>query len=500
MIGRRLLPALLCLVVAACSNDAVEELLLGLSAEELRPAVLATNPAEGTLGFSGEDGLWVLFNQPMDREKTQDSFRLSGASGSVEGTFEWQENRLHFFPREALSGVEVYTMGVQRSAESIQGVDLEAELVVRFFASADLTEPEFLSSAPVSGSVDVAPDTTIRLRFSRPIDPGSIADSLSITPDFLRSTQLIDSGQTIELSPNAPLSNGTYTLRLSRQLEDITGRSLRKEAVVHFTVGADFVGPGLSAASIGPLALQEGLTVSGAEFSDAIQLQFSEAVDAASVEQAVQLSPLAPLNFQWNAAGDLLTLSAAGGWQAETDYRLDLSEGVRDRNGNPIVSAHRFRFRTDGSASLRPGVVAVRQALSSSPGACAAASTVAGESSPLLDFGVIDLDHLIEAHPVTTPAHCTMRLVLEFSKAMTPVSISESLSITSIINPAGATPEIYDVEVVSARATVYLRGAFPAPSPGEIPLFRLRIAGGDEGARDLSGIALPADFTLYFSY
>ncbi|MBX7059373.1 MAG: Ig-like domain-containing protein [Leptospirales bacterium] len=501
--ARRVLLALsLLLVLAAlrCSNDSVESLLLGLSPDELQPAVVATEPADGAFGFDGAAGLWALFNQSMDQEKTQSSFRLSGASGAVAGSFRWEGPRLTFTPDTPLSGVEQFTMLIQRSAESSRGVDLSDDVIIRFYASADLAAPEWIDSSPAAGAVAVPPGSVLRLRFSRVMDLATASDGISVSPDFLRSTQSADGGATIELVPNSPLANGVYTLRLNQQLRDISGHTLRREASIQFTVGADFQQPGIASAAIGALALVSGLSLSGAERLDSLTLQFSEAMQAASVEGSIRLSPARAMVFGWNGAGDTLTIQFSGGLDPETEYSLSIDGQAHDLEGNALAQAAEYRFVTNGVASLRPQVLRVRQIQSSAPLACTAGSSAAGFSPDLVDFNVVDIGQWIETLPAAAPAHCALQLQVDFNQPMSPATVMAALSLTPVLNPAGASPEIYDVSVLGASAVISLVGGFPAPGPGEIPIYRLRLRGGVNGAQNLSGAWMEQDYSLYLSY
>src|SRR5690606_7672631 len=103
------------------------------------PAIVETFPPDLATGALLDDPVEVTFNQPMDRESVEASFYLrpeDDDSGSVEGTFEWDEDGtgFTFTPAERLQLDTLYNMGFEpEGALSLDGnATLTGNLEVSF--------------------------------------------------------------------------------------------------------------------------------------------------------------------------------------------------------------------------------------------------------------------------------------------------------------------------------------------------------------------------------
>ena len=268
----------------ACKDDALDSFFLpGAGA---RPLVVATNPVEGALGVSGADTPWVLFDRPMDIQKTQSAFRLSSAGGSATGQFYWEGTKMYYRLSTPLSGGDEYTMVIGAGSETGDGVDLGEDLNIRFYAIADLGAPAIVSVSPPNGAGDVDPNSNIEITFSEPIDFSTVDDGLSISPSVISTKSMDTAGTTLVINPTSALSNATYTVNLSRSVKDLAGNRLDSELSFSFTVGSDFTEPALNGVAAGALNLVEGVNTSGVSRNDSLVLTFSEAMNPVATEEA----------------------------------------------------------------------------------------------------------------------------------------------------------------------------------------------------------------------
>lgn len=74
-----------------------------------------------------------------------------------------------------------------------------------------------------------------------------------------------------------------------------------------------------------------------------LQLTFSAAMDAPSVQAAFRLDPPMAGAFAW--AGATLTFTSESAWRPDTDYTLNIAAGVRSTAGRPLLADYRLTFR-----------------------------------------------------------------------------------------------------------------------------------------------------------
>jgi hypothetical protein len=80
--------------------------------------------------------------------------------------------------------------------------------------------------------------------------------------------------------------------------------------------------------------------------SEPVQIQFSKAMDGASVASNINLQPAELFDLKWDASGRILTLLPRPFWSADTYYTVRIGSGARDRNGLPLGEEVRTDFLT----------------------------------------------------------------------------------------------------------------------------------------------------------
>ncbi|MCE9599178.1 MAG: Ig-like domain-containing protein [Spirochaetia bacterium] len=462
-------------------------------------SVIGTYPQDHAMGVSGSDEYWVYFSAEMDQQKTQDSFSILSDSGRIDGSFRWDANRMVFKPKSPLNGTGEYTMTVGSKSESKFGVDLGHDTVIRFYTTSDLTHPTLTSSNPANGATGVNPGSPIVLQFSKPISFATVGSGISISPSFVfTSSQSPDLTQVI-LTPAAVLAPGAYTVTIKTALEDTSGNALLSQQTVFFIVGTSFIPPALLSATSGATALQNGLLTTGVDRQNSIVLTFSAPMNRLSVENALTFSPFVASNKVWNVASTQLTLQFTPGLDPQTLYTLSLATSAADTNANFLTTSGSYPFYTDGPLSQRPQVLDIRQMRSSAPSAGCTDNAVTGPAfaAGLVDFSPLDTIHLIDLDPGAAAFNCVLQIRITFNNNMVRASLVSATSFTPMINPAAASVTIHDIQVAGNVMNLLLKGTFPAHTPSQVPVFRLRIA---SGAVDTNGNSMQNDYDLYLSY
>ncbi len=102
----------------------------------------------------------------------------------------------------------------------------------------DRTPPQILSSVPALGSVRVATDTKIIVRFSEAIDPRTVEKALFVTPQTDPAPKISLKSSAIEISfPHGLEPGRTYVVTLGTDVKDAHGVNLAQSGTIAFSTG-----------------------------------------------------------------------------------------------------------------------------------------------------------------------------------------------------------------------------------------------------------------------
>lgn len=497
--------SLLLLLPLGCKDGAADKLLLPGGGSV--PGILVTYPAQGQSGVNPADEMWVLFTQPMDHQQTESAFTVSSNSGSVPGSFRWEDQKLVFTPAKGLTGTSQFSMVVSRSAENSSGVNLTDDYVVRFYATNDTTQPAFVTSSPQNGATGVSATGDIILTFSKAMDISTALSGISISPSTLVSfIQNTDRSQII-VRPTSPLSNGTYTVNMNTALKDLSGNALQSSAAMSFTVGIDFSPASIvsaTSASGTPIALTDGITTNGVDRTSNIVIVFSKPMNRIQTESAISFSPPAANIKSWNAAGDTVTIAFSPFLNSQTTYTVTVNNTALSQTGNALNKNYSYPFVTDASSSIRPVINEVRQFNSTIPGTPTDnALEAATFGAPLVDYSAISLSQEIDENPVVGASTFSIHLRIVFNNPVTLTSVLTNTFFTQVIDPTFGSFQIIGITLNGGSSgTIMTLKLVGNPFPGNqgIPVYKLRLAGGASGVTDTGGNTLATDYLLFVSF
>ena len=205
------------------------------------------------------------------------------------------------------------------------------------------TPPSLLVTSPSQGSSGIAGHTPITLGFSAVMDRQSVEDAVSVSPALALSfSWLGDSTLRIDHAAFAPAT--TYTVTVGPGAKDAQGHPLDTGSVPNpFS---------FSTAAPQDIRVIESNPEEGAldvSLNQPINLVFSDAVDAESLEAAVSISPdPGGLAFIWQSA-QALSIEHAD-FSPGIPYTLTISQGALGQNGG-AVTPFSLTFTT-GAATL----------------------------------------------------------------------------------------------------------------------------------------------------
>lgn len=190
------------------------------AAPTLRASAPARSPARSaTLELS------ATFDAPMDiRTLLGGTFGLTAEDGRpVAGEVEVLDAQVRFVPAVPLASGR-YTAQIGVDARDVLGQALAAPVSWRFEVDADA--PGVVQQWPPVDAVDVPLDSTVRVRFSEPLDPASLDPTQILLTQAglpLPITRRIEGGTDLVIVPQAPLPRGQQLSLWVGGLTDLVG-------------------------------------------------------------------------------------------------------------------------------------------------------------------------------------------------------------------------------------------------------------------------------------
>ncbi|MBN8215512.1 MAG: Ig-like domain-containing protein [Spirochaetes bacterium] len=427
----------------------------------------ATEPSAEATEVATNAAVKFSFSAAMDMLSTEEAFAVSENGGKVGGKFTWDSpSNFTWRPLVPFSPGALCEAVLSTRAEDEKGNNLALASTLRFTLAGDPTPPQIVSMAPADRSAAPVPTNLLEIRFSTAMDVEGVKGALTLSPS---PGQVItaDAAQkcfTVVFREN--LAYGTkLTVGLAAGTKARNGKGLASAYAASFWVGDDFVPPALLAATNSRgMALRDGQTAVAFEKDDSFTLSFSKAVDAPSVQGAFSLSPYLGMVWHWPSS-DRAVLRPDPSFSGGSTYRFALGEGWKDLRGNRAAAGFSAYATFDGP-----------------------------HSAPLRVTGIADEMGRALAQNAVAPVPSWNGPVLRFSAAVKTATVVSALSLTRVSGSGsgGATLQAFVFE--DGDQTVRL--AIAGLAPGNV--YKLVLASGSAGARDLFGNLLAEDWIFFF--
>lgn len=200
---------------------------------------------------------------------------------------------------------------------------------------------EVLSVVPNDGAVDVPVASDLVITFSATMNAESIQENLSVVPSLANVEYSWDEDSlTLTVSADDLLESTTYTVTIGEFGEDFYGNQLETDYDFSFTTGVkDVVAPSVS--NVSPSNGAEAV-----ELESDVVIEFSEAMDKASVESSITISPsVSNVSYEWDTEGKVVTVYMDD-LEYNTTYSVVLSTDVSDISGNKLEAEFSSDFTT----------------------------------------------------------------------------------------------------------------------------------------------------------
>ena len=301
----------------------------------LPPVLVEVDPPLGS-DFPLQGPLTLYFNQPMDKPSVE--IALTGQP-ALSGRFKWENDSTVVFEPDAPypAGTDLEII-INTTALSSSGLFLPESVRLSYRVVPPLMA---LQVMPALGLLDADPASAVAVTFSQPVvsigtDQINLPDAFTIHPEVPGKGEWVNTSTYI-FYPDPSLAGGIdYTVLLNQDL--------------HSTAGAPLVG--LETYEIQPfewtfsttsprlVSIEPGNGADAIPLSTVFNIEFSQAMDAASVEEGFSLyetnRQAVPGEFGWSEDFTTLIFTPTRLLARATYYDLVLLGSAQARGGTPL--------------------------------------------------------------------------------------------------------------------------------------------------------------------
>lgn len=313
------------------------------------PTVTSTSPTNNSNNIPVNTKISITFSLAMDKTVTEGAI---SANPSITGSFAWDgaSKIATWTPGTNLQTNTKYTITISKAAKSQAGTNMENPYVFSFTTAAgsggDKWPPVVSSTNPTDGATNVDKSTTVSITFNESMDKTATNGAVSISPGSMSSPIWSNGDRTVTFSTT--LADGTtYTVTVSISAKDIAGNSMASTYTFSFTTKSG------SGDTTPPTVLSTNPTNNAKDVDKTtkVTITFSEAMEKATTEGSVTVSPGTITNKTWSGDTSLiLTITMTEG----QTYTVTVGTGAKDLAGNQMAAPYTFNFTTRSGSTPPP--------------------------------------------------------------------------------------------------------------------------------------------------
>ena len=325
--------------------------------EPVLPVVLNTDPMDEAIDVPLDKVLKATFSKIMDPSSINSStFTLMNGSTPVIGSINYSGVEATFSPITPLLPGTLYTATITTGAKDLEGNALADDYTWEF-TTKDVEEPVLpvvISTDPVDEAIDVALYKVITATFSKTMDAATINASTFTVMDGSTSVtgSISYSGVVATFTPDTPLSFGTlYSATITTGAKDLAGYALADDYTWEFTTLEAPVQPVV----INTDPVDEAINVA---LYKVITATFSKTMDAATINASTFTlsNGLIPVTGSINYSGVVATFTPDTPLSFGTLYTATITDGAKDVEGNALAADYTWEFTTV-EAPVQPVVI-----------------------------------------------------------------------------------------------------------------------------------------------
>lgn len=314
-----------------------------------------TTPTIIGYGPTGEQAapgraITVTFSETMDQTSVEAAIEVTPPlSAPVKA--EWNGNTIELRGHTALLQAKTYSVVVRGSARDAEDTPLAGDFAWSFTTAPAASDPRVLNYWPIG--LEEPMDTTVGITFAKPMDPMSVRHALSISPLPAWPVNVRWDGNTMVLSGTRIwIESTTFTVTLNGSARAADGSKFGEDLSWTFTTAATRLPAGPD--TTGPTIVDHDPVGDRVYAGARIAIRFSEAMDHASAQDAVRITPAlaGPVRMTWIGPGNILAIQGAD-MTAGTTYHVVIDRSAMDRAGNALAGDNEWTFTTASARTPR---------------------------------------------------------------------------------------------------------------------------------------------------
>lgn len=321
------------------------------------PDVIYSYPEDGAVDIPIAVVLKVVFSEPMNTIMTESAITVDGLPPLA---FNWLSgDTLVEITVAPFSYSTAYILSVSTTATDVVGNPLSGAYSTTFTTvdppAVDIIPPEIIYTNPEEGELGVPITASVYIVFSEPMNTDSVEAAVTISPVVGATNYYWTYNDTVLEVEFVGLLEGTlYTVTVTTVAEDVEGNPMSADFTLHFTTfapGADITRPVIRFTS--PDDGETDINVNAN-----LVIVFSESMNVASVEAAINISGVTPTGFSWS--GDTTVTAILPVLAYSTSYLVNITDTAEDLAGNTIFEPYLILFHTEappGVDTTRPYVI-----------------------------------------------------------------------------------------------------------------------------------------------
>ncbi len=305
-------------------------------------SVRSALPDDGSTGLPVTRAVEIVFSNPVNTGSLAYSY-LPTPSGGLTQTWSNGNRTLSLAPVNRLAHSQAYQVTIDTATRDIYGSNL-SDAYSTGFTTRPAVSPVVSSTVPAAGSINVMPDQTIQLTFSKTMQRTTTQNAVTLNPAAAGSMffSWSESDTVLTVSFQQPLANGvSYQLKVAASAADTEELNLAGDYLLSFTTTAR---PAVLITKSSPASGSVGVVL-----NSPVKVEFSKDMNTVSARSAFKLIKIADQSeiagvFSWN--GNIMTFTPSANLDFYSDYLVSVAASAEDTTGTTLGTKAEWQFKT----------------------------------------------------------------------------------------------------------------------------------------------------------
>jgi len=273
----------------------------------------------------------IEFSRPMDKSSVENAWRFFEDTIPMDGRFHWESSTQVCFSPQELIPPKDYTLCIEYTARSEEGVPLEKPFTHTFHTTDNLDNLKITNISPNPADILISPQEQFKVEFNKEVQRASFYSAFRLSPHVRGSFTWNESGTTVHFTPLSPLTPKVhYQLQISRDCRDIEGRHLLEAVQRNYEVES---APAAHVHSFCWCGSQDSTcfeptphTVYHVPRNSDLSIRLSDSIMRDLLPEIIEIQPDPGFTFEWSSDYREVKLSISAPPPPDTPVRLRIGK------------------------------------------------------------------------------------------------------------------------------------------------------------------------------